>query len=144
MRNAILQKVEKKYQRSEPLEFQIGDTVVVTIRIVEGDKERTQVFTGVLMGRAGRGITEMITVRKIVEEVGVERVVPINSPLVSKFEVLRRGDSRRAKLYFLRERVGKSRRLRDRRRGMKHIANENLGTQSSTPKAAPAADAAKK
>jgi large subunit ribosomal protein L19 len=144
MSQQIIESITQAQLKTDVPQMFIGDMISVHFRIVEGDKERTQVFTGVLMGRAGRGITEMITVRKIVEEVGVERVVPINSPLVSKFEVLRRGDSRRAKLYFLRERVGKSRRLRDRRRGMKHIANENLGTQSSTPKAAPAADAAKK
>ena len=77
-----------------------------------------------LISRKGRGIDEMITVRRIVDDIGVERTWPINSPLISKFEVVRRGDARRAKLYYLRERVGKSRRLRDRRRGMKHVAGQ--------------------
>ena len=99
----------------------IGDTISVAFRIVEGDKERTQTFQGVLISRAGRGISEMLTVRKIVDDVGVERVFPINSPFVAKFEVVRRADARRSKLYFLRDRAGKSRRLRDRRRGMKHV-----------------------
>lgn len=99
----------------------IGDTVNVHARIVEGDKERIQVFQGVLISRNGRGIDEMITVRRIVDEVGVERKWPLNSPLIAKIEVVRRGDARRAKLYFLRDRIGKSRRLRDRRRGMKHV-----------------------
>lgn len=98
----------------------IGDTVSVHCRIVEGDKERVQVFQGVLMARSGGGITEMITVRRIVDDLGVERTWPINSPLIAKIEVVRHGDSRRSKLYYLRERVGKSRRLRDRRRGLKH------------------------
>ncbi len=104
--------------------FDVGDTINVHARIVEGDKERIQVFQGVLIARKGRGIGEMITVRRIVDDIGVERTWPINSPLIAKFEVVRRGDARRAKLYFLRDRVGKSRRLRDRRRGLKHIEGE--------------------
>lgn len=99
----------------------IGDTIDVHVRIVEGDKERTQVYQGVLIGRKGRGIGEMITVRRVVDEIGIERTWPINSPLISKIAIVRRGDARRAKLYFLRDRVGKKRRLRDRRRGMKHV-----------------------
>ncbi len=99
----------------------VGDTIRVHNRIVEGQKERVQVYEGVLIGRKGRGISEMITVRRIVDDYGIERTWPINSPMIAKFEVVRRADSRRAKLYFLRDRVGKSRRLRDRRRGMKHV-----------------------
>ncbi len=99
----------------------VGDTVNVHVRIVEGEKERVQVFQGVVISRKGRGIHEMICVRRIVDNIGVERTWPINSPLIAKFETVRRGDARRAKLYFLRDRVGKSRRLRDRRRGMKHV-----------------------
>jgi len=99
----------------------IGDTVNVHARIVEGDKERIQVFQGVVIARAGRGISEMITVRRVVDDVGIERVWPINSPMIAKFEVLRHGDARRAKLYYLRDRRGKSQRLRDRRRGLKHL-----------------------
>lgn len=99
----------------------VGDTVNVHARIVEGEKERVQVFQGVVISRKGRGIHEMICVRRIVDNIGVERTWPINSPLIAKFETVRRGDARRAKLYFLRDRVGKSRRLRDRRRGMKHV-----------------------
>jgi large subunit ribosomal protein L19 len=114
----------------------IGDTLNVHCRIVEGDKERIQVFSGVLIARAGHGITEMITVRRVVEEYGVERVFPINSPRIAGFEVLRRGDARRAKLYYLRDRAGKSRRLRDRRRGVKHI--QGAITASPSLKAAAA------
>ncbi|MCG3122034.1 MAG: 50S ribosomal protein L19 [Phycisphaerales bacterium] len=111
----------------------VGDTVNVFFRIVEGDKERTQVFQGVVIARKGRGINQMMTVRKIVEEVGTERQFPIHSPMISKFEVVRRGDSRRAKLYYLRDRSGKSRRLRDRRRA--------LGKLGTTAKAETKADA---
>lgn len=101
--------------------FGVGDTISVAFRIVEGDKERQQVFQGVVISRKGRGIGEMVTVRKIVEEIGVERIFPLNSPMVAEIEMVRRGDARRAKLYFLRERTGKSRRLRDKRRGLKHV-----------------------
>lgn len=104
--------------------FDVGDTINVHARIVEGEKERIQVFQGVLISRKGRGIDEMITVRRIVDDIGVERTWPINSPLIAKFEVVRRGDARRSKLYYLRDRVGKSRRLRDRRRGMKHVEGQ--------------------
>ena len=101
--------------------FGAGDTISVSFRIVEGDKERQQVFQGVVISRKGRGIGEMVTIRKIVEEIGVERIFPLNSPMVAEIEMVRRGDARRAKLYFLRERTGKSRRLRDKRRGLKHV-----------------------
>jgi large subunit ribosomal protein L19 len=105
-------------------DMSIGDTVNVHVRIVEGEKERIQVYQGVLISRKGRGINEMITVRRVVDDQGVERTFPLNSPMISQYEVIRRADARRAKLYFLRDRVGKSRRLRDRRRGLKHVDGE--------------------
>jgi len=101
--------------------FTVGDTLNVHYRIIEGDKERTQVFQGVLIADKGSGINRMITVRRIVANEGVERVFPLHSPRIGKIEVVRRGDARRAKLYFLRDRVGKARRLRDQRRGLKHM-----------------------
>ncbi len=101
--------------------FSVGDTLNVHVRIIEGDKERTQVFQGVLISRNGRGVNSTITVRRIVANEGVERVFPLHSPRISKIEVVRRGDARRAKLYYLRDRTGKSRRLRDQRRGLKHV-----------------------
>ncbi|NBX31959.1 MAG: 50S ribosomal protein L19 [Planctomycetes bacterium] len=100
--------------------YRIGDTVDVHYRIIEGDKERIQVFQGVLLAETGRGIHTMITVRRIVANEGVERMFPLHSPRLAKLEIVRRGDARRAKLYFLRERFGKARRLRDQRRGLKH------------------------
>jgi large subunit ribosomal protein L19 len=117
----ILEDINKDFLKTDLPKMDIGDTVNVHARIVEGDKERVQVFQGVLISRKGRGIDEMITVRRIVDNAGVERTWPLNSPLIAKIEVVRRADARRAKLYFLRDRVGKSRRLRDRRRGMKHV-----------------------
>jgi large subunit ribosomal protein L19 len=99
----------------------IGDTIDVHYRIVEGEKERIQIFQGVLIGMKGRGINRTLTVRRIVANEGVERIFPLHSPRIAKIEVVRRGDARRAKLYYLRERIGKARRLRDRRRGLKWV-----------------------
>lgn len=110
--------------KSDLPRMDVGDTINVHARIVEGEKERIQVFSGVLISRKGKGMEEMITVRRVTENQGVERMWPIHSPMISKFEVVRRADARRAKLYFLRDRVGKSRRLRDRRRGMKHVEGQ--------------------
>jgi len=121
---AIIESINADKLRKQMPNNSIGDTISVHNKIVEGDKERIQVFTGVLIARAGRGITEMITVRKVVDEIGVERAFPLSSPRVDKIDVVRRGDSRRAKLYYLRDRLGKSQRIRDRRRGMKHIGTK--------------------
>ncbi len=101
--------------------FTVGDTINVHFRIIEGDKERVQVFQGVLIAQKSRGVNRTITVRRIVANEGVERIFPLHSPRIAKIEVVRRGDARRAKLYYLRERIGKSRRLRDQRRGLKHV-----------------------
>jgi large subunit ribosomal protein L19 len=117
----IIESINESVLNREIPVFDIGDTLNVHQRIVEGDKERIQVYQGVLISRKGRGIGEMITVRRIVDNIGIERTWPLHSPFLSKIEVVRRGDARRAKLYFLRERVGKSRRIRDRRRGLKHV-----------------------
>lgn len=117
----ILEDLNQELTSAELPRFDVGDTVNVHCRIVEGDKERIQIFQGVLISRKGRGINEMVTVRRIVDNEGVERVFPIYSPRIARFEVVRRGDARRAKLYYLRGRQGKRRRLRDRRRGFKHV-----------------------
>lgn len=122
----IIESINADQIKTDIPRFDIGDTVNVHLRIVEGEKERIQVYQGVLISRKGRGIDENITVRRMVGDVGVEKTWPINSPLIAQFEVVRRGDARRSKLYYLRDRVGKSRRLRDRRRGMKHV--EGLDT----------------
>lgn len=118
---AILESLNQSSLKTNVPWMDIGDTINVHCRIVEGDKERVQVFQGVLIARRGRGANQMITVRRVVDEIGIERKFPFNSPMIAKFEVVRHGDARRAKLYYLRDRVGKSRRLRDRRRGMKNI-----------------------
>ena len=114
--------VADQLKKAEDLtDIAVGDTIDVHYRIVEGDKERIQVFQGVLIGMKGRGVNRTITVRRIVANEGVERIFPLHSPRIAKIEIVRRGDARRAKLYFLRDRIGKSRRLRDRRRGMKWV-----------------------
>ena len=115
MQNPLFDVVSRKYNRTTALDFEIGDTVVVTIRIVEGGKERLQDFEGTVIGRKGSGLDEMFTVRRIVANEGVERAFPVHSPRIAAIRTVRSGKVRRCKLYFLRERVGKARRLRERR-----------------------------
>lgn len=107
MSQALFDKIESEQFRKEPLKFGVGDTVRVHTKVVEGDKERIQVFAGIVIGRRGRGLNENFTVRRISYGEGVERVFPVNSPRVDKIEVERRGSVRRAKLTYLRKRVGK-------------------------------------
>ncbi len=118
MTHPLIDKVEAAQLKSDLPEVAVGDTVDVHTRIIEGDKERTQIFGGVVIATKGRGMSRVITVRRIVANEGVERIFPLNSPKVAKIEVKRQGHTRRAKLYYLRDRVGKSRRLRDKRRGL--------------------------
>lgn len=111
----VIEKVEAACLKSEVPVFAIGDTVDVHTRILEGDKERTQIFSGTVIARNGRGTRSMFTVRRIVAGEGVERKFPLHSPRIARIEVKRSGVTRRAKLYYLRDRVGKSVRLRERR-----------------------------
>lgn len=117
MSQDILNQVEQSSLKSEEdvPNFDIGDTVDVHTTILEGDKERIQVFSGVVIARSGSGSREMFTVRRIVAGQGVERKFPVHSPRVAKVEVKRSGVTRRAKLYYLRERSGKAVRLKERR-----------------------------
>ncbi len=107
MNQALLDKIEKEQYRKEPLTFAVGDSVRVHTKVVEGDKERIQVFAGVVIGRRGHGLNETFTVRRISYGEGVERIFPVHSPRVDKIEVERKGDVRRAKLTYLRKRLGK-------------------------------------
>ena len=107
MNQALLDKIESDQFRKESMDFAVGDTVRVHTKVVEGDKERIQVFSGVVIGRRGHGLNEMFTVRRISYGEGVERVFPIHSPRVEKVEVERKGRTRRAKLTYLRKRLGK-------------------------------------
>ncbi len=116
MSQAIMDLVEQSSLKENPPEFEIGDTVDVHLKILEGSKERIQIFTGVVIGRSGSGSREMFSVRRIVAGEGVERKFPLHSPRVEKIVVKRSGVVRRAKLYFLRDRIGKAVRLKERRR----------------------------
>jgi large subunit ribosomal protein L19 len=107
--------VEEASVKKEVAQFEIGDTVDVHQRILEGQKERVQIFNGVVIARRGEGMREMFTVRRIVQGEGVERQFPLHSPKIAKIEVKRTGKVRRAKLYYLRDRVGKATRLRERK-----------------------------
>jgi len=107
MNQALLDKIESEQFRKEPADFAVGDTVRVHTRVVEGDKERIQVFAGVVIGRRGRGLNETFAVRRISYGEGVERVFPLHSPRVERIEVERKGAVRRAKLTYLRKRLGK-------------------------------------
>ena len=110
-----LSQVESAYMHQKAPDFRSGDTVRVHVRVVEGDKERIQVFQGVVIARRGGGTRETFTVRKMSGGVGVERIFPLHSPNVDKLEVIRRGKVRRAKLYYLRELRGKAARIEERR-----------------------------
>jgi len=115
---ALIESINAANLKTDLPQMDVGDTVNVHCRIVEGDKERIQIFQGVLISKRGRGADATMTVRRIVDNEGVERIFPVHSPRIAQYEVVRKADARRAKLYFLRERVGKSRRLRDKRRGL--------------------------
>jgi large subunit ribosomal protein L19 len=107
--------VDRDRLRDDIPEFGPGDTLKVHVRVVEGNRERTQVFQGVVIRRQGSGVRETFTVRKVSFGVGVERTFPVHSPIVSKIEVVTRGDVRRAKLYYLRDRVGRAAKVKEKR-----------------------------
>ena len=107
--------IDRDSLRSDIPEFRPGDTVKVHVRVVEGNRERVQVFQGAVMRRQGGGVSETFTVRKVSFGVGVERTFPLHSPVIAKTEVVTLGDVRRAKLYYLRERRGKAAKIKERR-----------------------------
>jgi large subunit ribosomal protein L19 len=125
MTNKLLQSVEAPHLKTDTIpQFRVGDTVDVHTRIIEGDKERIQVFTGTVIMKKGAGINETFTVRRIVNNEGVERIYPIHSPFISKVAVKRSGETRRAKLFYLRDRVGKAVRLTEERKVKKESKPE--------------------
>ena len=111
-----LMQVERPYLKEDLPEFRAGDTVRVHVKVVEGSKQRIQVYQGVVIGRKGGGCRETFTVRKISGSIGVERVFPLHSPSIDKIEVVRLGKVRRAKLYYLRNLRGKAARIEERRK----------------------------
>ncbi|MBQ9246615.1 50S ribosomal protein L19 [bacterium] len=112
--NPIVENLGKEYLNKELPELNPGDTVRVSVRIIEGNKERTQAFEGTILKKRGSGVGKTITVRKTFQGVGVERVFPVYSPRIEKITIVRRGDVKRAKLYYLRERSGKATRIREK------------------------------
>ncbi len=112
----VLRNVEAPHMRDDLPDFSPGDTIRVLVKVIEGEKERTQIFQGVVIGRRGGGIGETFTVRKVTEGIGVERIFPLNSPSIAKIEVTRKGKVRRAKLTYLTELKGKSARIKERSR----------------------------
>ena len=131
MKNRLLTLVEEAAAKKDVPRFEIGDSVQVHQRILEGQKERIQIFEGVVIARRGSGLREMFTVRRIVQGEGVERVFPLHSPRIARVEVKRTGRVRRAKLYYLRDRVGKATRLRER----KPKAQPEQAKQTAAPNA---------
>ncbi len=111
----LTQIVEQAQVRDDIPEFGAGDNVKVHVKVIEGNRERVQVFQGVVIARKGEGVRETFTVRKVSFGVGVERIFPIHSPIIEKIERVSRGDVRRAKLYYLRDRVGKSAKIKEKR-----------------------------
>ncbi len=126
-----LERVQRSLQKKTVPHFEIGDTVRVHVKVVEGEKERIQVYEGSVIARSGSLNTEMFTVRKVSYGVGVERIFPVHSPIVSKIDVVRQGKVRRAKLYYLRGKKGKFSRVEDR---------EFVAGSKAQPVAAPVAE----
>ncbi len=112
----IIEQLEREQMKSEITPFRVGDTVKLHLRITEGKRERIQIFEGIVIKRQGGGINETLTVRKLSYGVGVEKTLPLHSPKIEKIEVSRRGKVRRAKLYYLRDRVGKAAKVKERMR----------------------------
>ncbi|ADL51651.1 50S ribosomal protein L19 [Clostridium cellulovorans] len=110
----IIKQIEAEYLRDDIVEFNVGDTIRVDVKIKEGEKERIQAFEGTVIKKQNGGTRETFTVRRVAYNVGVERTFPINSPIISKITVVRRGKVRRAKLFYLRDRVGKAAKVKER------------------------------
>ena len=121
----VLRNIEAPHMRDDLPDFAPGDTIRVHVKVIEGEKERTQVFQGVVIGRRGGGIGETFTVRKVTEGVGVERIFPLNSPSIAKIEVTRKGKVRRAKLTYLTELKGKSARIKEKSRASETKGESN-------------------
>jgi large subunit ribosomal protein L19 len=136
MVNRTVESVEQSSLKKDVPQFDVGDTVDVATRIVEGDKERLQTFSGTVIARKGRGINTTFIVRRIVNNEGVERIFPLHSPFIASITVRRSGESRRAKLFYLRKRVGKAVRLTEKR---KEKRDEAQPTTQAAKNAAPAA-----
>jgi len=111
----IMDTINKEQCKSEVTDFAVGDTVKVSVKIIEGTTERIQAFSGVVIARKGSGVQEAFTVRRVISGMGVERTFPIHSPRVASIEVVRQGKVRRAKLFYLRDKIGKAAKIKERR-----------------------------
>ena len=140
MSQALFDKIESEQFRKDSPKFNVGDSVRVHTKVVEGDKERIQIFSGVVIGRRGRGMNSTFTVRRISYGEGVERVFPLHSPRVDKIEVERKGDVRRAKLTYLRKRLGKGATLVKEREGSRMGTTATGSTAAAPTEAAPTAE----
>lgn len=144
--NKLMEAVESEHLKKENRpDFNVGDSVDVHVRIKEGDKERIQIFSGTVISRKGRGVNESFTVRRLVGSEGVERVFPLHSPVVAGLEVKKRGRVRRAKLYYLRDRVGKATKIAEKRSafGEEEAVKPRQAGAKAIAKAAEKAKAAK-
>lgn len=140
--NQIIQEIEAPLIKGNVPQMNIGDTVKVFVKIVEGNKERTQGYEGVIIKRRGSGVGETITVRRVFQGIGIERVFLIHSPRVEKITVQRRGHVRRAKLYYLRKRTGKATRIKEKVSGKKDVAAAPASEKAPAAKAEKSAPAA--
>ena len=130
---SMLGSIEEGYKRQVP-QFNIGDTVRISVKVVEGDKERIQPFDGVVIARRGGSTRETFTVRKISFGVGVERIFPLHSPTIEKIDVIKRGDVKRAKLYYLRSKKGKkATKIKEKERTLGEHASQNMQAPASVP-----------
>ncbi|MBP9094910.1 50S ribosomal protein L19 [bacterium] len=134
--NSIIKEIEAPLLKSNLPKFDVGDTVKVFVKIKEGGKERTQGYEGVVIKHSGHGVGETFTVRRVFQGIGIERVFLVHSPRVEKITVLRRGDVRRAKLYYLRQRTGKATRIKEKLGGKKVVAQ----VQAASPAPASATE----
>ena len=135
----MLDAIEKDWQRKKPVKFDVGDSVDVHVRIIEGDRERIQIFAGVVIAKRHEGLSETFTVRRLVQGEGVERIFPVNSPRVVDIIVKKKGNVRRAKLHYLRQRVGRGTRIEEKLGAM----DKEQAAAASAEKAEKKADEAK-
>jgi len=132
----LMRKAVEGQLKKDVSDFEIGDTVDVSCRIIEGEKERVQVFSGVVIARRGSGISQTFVVRRIVNNEGVERTFPLHSPKIAGIQVVRGGRVRRAKLYYLQKRVGKATRLKELKRGTPEETRAKQAQQTTVPETA--------
>jgi len=131
MSNIILNAIEKPQLKQGIPAFRVGDTIKVHAKVVEGDKERIQIFEGVVIGRQGAGSREVVRVRKLSYGVGVERLFPVHSPMIDKIEIAKEGKIRRAKLYYLRDLRGKAARIKEKERALASVAGPDQSAETA-------------